>query len=63
MLSQKSTPGSADCQAPLIRDFQTSLALTVLFTSTFSFLKWSGKSPSLSTALMKSSVIFTEMLA
>ncbi len=63
IVSQNRTPGSADCQAPLTRDFQTSLALTVLFTSTFSFLKCSSKSPSVSTAFMKSSEIFTEMLA
>src|SRR5712692_4558596 len=63
IVSQKRTPGSADCHAPLIRDFHTSLALTVLVTSTISFLKWRTKSPSDATADMKSSVIFTEMLA
>ena len=63
IVSQKRTPGSAESQAPLTRDFQTSLALTVRLTSTFSFLKWRRKSPSVSTALKKSSVIYTEMLA
>ena len=63
MVSQKSTPGSADSQAPLTRDFQTSRALTVFAISTFSFLKRRRKSSSASTARMKSSVIFTETLA
>ncbi len=61
--SQNITPGSADAHADLISLSQIFLAFTFFFISTFSLLNESSKSVSFSTAFMKSSVIFTEILA
>ena len=62
-VSQKIRPGSSLCQAALTSWFQTSFALTSLYTIAFSLWNLRVNLPSASTAFMNSSVILTEMFA